>query len=970
MTPQHWQQVKHVFQSAIQYPPERRAAFVDEACANDPTLRSEVDSLISSYDQGDDSIEGMAGDVAVQILADDRGLLIGKNIGSYKIISEIGSGAMGNVFLAQDPRLNRRVALKLLPAEFAQNQDRLRRFQREARAVSALNHPNILTIHEVGRINSHNFIVAEFIDGETLRNRVRCQRLPVREALGIAIQIASALVAAHKAGIVHRDVKPENIMLREDGIVKVLDFGLAKLTQPQLSTTDTEAPTLGNLTTDPGTMMGTVNYMSPEQARGLEVNECTDIFSLGVLIYEMVTGKRPFEGATSSDVIAALLINEPAPMASHVSDIPAELENIVRKCLEKDCKNRYRSAEELLNDLEHLRRDVTSAAALSDTANRKSSAQYIVSQINQHKLAATLVLGVAIVLATVSHVLPGLGSGTQQSPPALINATFTQLTDQAGTEYFPSLSPDGKSFIFAGNASGNWDIYLQRVGSNTALRLTKDSTPDDTQPAFSPDGERIAFRSEREGGGIFVMDATGESTKRLTHFGYNPAWSPDAKEIACAEQSTLFPTVRDGTGGLWVVNVGTGEKRSITDGDKAPAQPNWSPNGQTIAYWSRSEGRGRDIWTIPAGGGQPVLVISDGSMNWNPVWSTSGNHLYFLSDRGGSMNLWLVPIDQQTGKVHGQPQQVTTPSRYGAHLCISADGRALAYVEVINRVNLQRVEFDPEKEMLTGQPVWITQDSRLATYPNLSPDGEWIVFDAQGEKQEDLYLIRRDGTDRRQLTDDVYRDRGPRWAPDGEQIAFFSDRSGQMQIWTINPDGGGSQQLTYTSDNSATRPVWSPDGIRLLYDSGFGKAFIIKVSKPWDEQSPQALPAMSDSAGCLVRSWSPDGRTLAGMQASPGRFGGMQVVPQSGIVTYSLVTQKYEKLTDFGQGPVWLSDNRRLLFYRGDKVYLVDSQSKRVHEVFSIAPRRFRGFSVSRDNRLIYFSIETTEADIWMMTLG
>lgn len=974
MTPQHWQQVKQIFQSALQYPPDRRAAFLDEACASDPMLRDEVDSLISSYDQAGDSIEAMVDDVAAQILSDDRASsLIGKDIGPYKIISQIGKGGMGDVFLAQDPRLARHVALKLLPGEFAQNQDRLRRFQREARAVSVLNHPNILTIYEVGQIDSLNFIVAEFIEGETLRSRMRRERLIAREALGIAIQIASALAAAHKAGIVHRDVKPENIMLREDGIVKVLDFGLAKLTQRQSSIAVTEAPTVANLTTDPGAMMGTVNYMSPEQARGLDVDERTDIFSLGVLIYEMIVGKRPFEGATSSDVIAALLMKPSAPMASHGSDVPAELESIVRKCLEKDCENRYRSAEELLNDLEHLRRDIDSGAALSAlaaTAHRKSSAEYILLETKQHKGAAALILGLVIVLLAVWYLLPRSGAGTEGAPASLINATFTQLTDQAGTEYFPSLSPDGKSFVYASNALGNWDIYFQRIGSKTALSLTNDSTADDTQPAFSPDGERIAFRSEREGGGIFVMRAAGESPKRLTDFGYNPAWSPDAKEIACAEQSALFPTVRDGNGSLWVVNVSTGEKRSITKGDKAPAQPHWSPDGHRIAYWSRSEGRGRDIWTIPSSGGQPVLVIGDGSMNWNPVWSTNGNHLYFLSDRGGSMNLWHVPIDEQTGNVLGQAQQVTTPSPYGAHLCISADGRRLAYVEVINRVNLQRVEFDPEKETAIGQPVWITQDSRLATYPDLSPDGEWIVFDAQGEKQEDLYLIRRDGTERHQLTDDIYRDRAPRWSPDGKQIAFFSDRSGKMQIWTINPDGGGLQQLTYAADNSGvTRPCWSPDGTHLVYDSDWGKPFVIEVGKPWSEQSPQALLAMSNSGGCLMRSWSPDGRTLAGMQASPGQFGGMQVVPQSGIVIYSLVTQTYEKLTDFGQGPFWLSDNRRLLFYRDDKIYLVDSQSKRVREVFSIAPRRFRGFVVSRDNRLIYFSIETTEADIWLMTL-
>lgn len=394
MTPQHWQQVKQVFQSALERPPDRRVAFLDEACASDPSLRCEVESLISSHDQASDSIEAIAGGVAALMLTDDQGgSFIGRDVGPYKITSHIGKGGMGDVYLAQDLRLDRLVALKLLPREFAQNEDRLRRFQREARAVSALNHPNILTIHEVGQIDSLNFIVAEFIEGETLRTHMRRERLTVREALGIAIQIASALATAHKAGIVHRDVKPENIMLREDGIVKVLDFGLAKLTQQQSSATDTEAPTVTNLTTDPGTMMGTVNYMSPEQARGLDVDERTDIFSLSILIYEMIAGKRPFEGETTSDVIASLLTKEPAPIVSHDNEVPAELERIVGKCLEKDCDNRYRSAQELLEDLEHLRRDLDSGVAVA------------LAQISEPRQKAFLTRGLLVLFILAATIL-------------------------------------------------------------------------------------------------------------------------------------------------------------------------------------------------------------------------------------------------------------------------------------------------------------------------------------------------------------------------------------------------------------------------------------------------------------------------------------------------------------------------------------------------------------------------------------
>src|SRR5205823_4334090 len=397
----------------------------------------------------------------------------------------------------------------------------------------------------------------------------------------------------------------------------------------------------------------------------------------------------------------------------------------------------------------------------------------------------------------------------------LRNATFTQLTDQSGPEYFPSLSPDGKSFVYASYAGGNWDIYLQRVGGKNPVNLTKDSPSDDTQPAFSPDGERIAFRSEREGGGLFVMGATGESVKRLADFGFNPAWSPDGKEIACADEGVVQPSGRfNPNSRIWAVNVATGERRLVTKEDSV--QPHWSPHGVRIAYQGRGKAAQRDIWTIPAGGGEPVEVTNDAATDWNPVWSPDGKYLYFASDRGGSMNLWRVPIEEQSGKVLGQPEAITTPSAYSAHLSFSQDGRRMVYAQTVSRGNLQQVGFDPNKETVTGQPVWITQGSRRANTPNLSPDGEWLAFDSWGGQQDDLFVIRQDGTGLRQLTDDIYKDRKPTWSPDGKRIAFHSDRSGKYEIWTINSDGSGLQQLTYTSAN-INNAVWSPDGTRLAY---------------------------------------------------------------------------------------------------------------------------------------------------------
>jgi eukaryotic-like serine/threonine-protein kinase len=286
-------------------------------------------------------------------------------------------------------------------------------------------------------------------------------------------------------------------------------------------------------------------------------------------------------------------------------------------------------------------------------------------------------------------------------------------------------------------------------------------------------------------------------------------------------------------------------------------------------------------------------------------------------------------------------------------------------VQTISSANLQQVGFDPARETLVGVPVPITQGSRQATAPNLSPDGEWLTFGFQGEKQEDLYVIRRGGTGLRQLTDDIYKDRTPRWSPDGKRIAFYSDRSGRYEIWLISPDGSRLEQLTSTSGQSPIYPVWSPDGTRLAYSIEGSGAFILEIGKPWKEQSPQALPPMSDPPGRFTAwSWSPDGQRLAGWrQRTEG------APPASNIVLYSFVSQQYEQLTDVGNGPIWLSDSRRLLFLRQGHLWLADSQSKKFHEILSVAPHNIASLGLSRDNRLICFSLSATEADIWLMTL-
>lgn len=362
MTPERWQQVKEIFQSALQHEPGQRSVFLSNACGGDESLRQEVESLITSHEKDGSFIDSPAYEAAAAMLETEQQLKAGQMIGHYEILSTLGKGGMGEVYLARDTRLDRKVALKFLPPDLIKDDERVRRFAQEARAASSLNHPNILTIHEIGEVGGRRFIGTEFVDGETLRERIAGGPMKLADALNTGEQIASALAEAHAAGIIHRDIKPENIMLRRDGIVKVLDFGLAKLTEQKES--GPEDSTRALVKTSAGIVMGTVTYMSPEQARGLPVDARSDTWSLGVVLYEMMSGRAPFAGATTSDIIAAILEREPRSLTSISSDIPDALEWIVNKALTKDRDDRYQTARELLTDLRRLKQRLSVAAEI------------------------------------------------------------------------------------------------------------------------------------------------------------------------------------------------------------------------------------------------------------------------------------------------------------------------------------------------------------------------------------------------------------------------------------------------------------------------------------------------------------------------------------------------------------------------------------------------------------------------------
>jgi len=897
-------------------------------------------------------------------------LAAGLRLGPYEIVSPIGAGGMGEVYRATDTRLGRDVALKVLPRTFASDPDRLARFEREARAVATLSHPNILALFDVGTHDGTCYAVTELLEGETLRTRLAGGALPARKATDYAAQAARGLAAAHDKGIVHRDLKPENLFVTKDGRVKVLDFGLARQQGPADGAEDTRSPTLAR-PTDAGSVLGTVGYMSPEQVRGESVDTRSDIFSLGCVLYEMLAGKRAFLRDTAAETMTAILREDPPELAGSGARVSPALERVIRRCLEKKPGERFRSAEDLAFALETVGGGSESGVSGVAAAPRGSLAD------GRIRLAAGIVAALTLG-AGLGYFARGRGAAPTEASPGA--ASFLQVTDFPGVERQPSLSPDGKSVVYVSDVSGNDDLYLLRVGGRNPVNLTADSPAPDYAPSFSPDGTKIAFRSERAGGGVFVMEATGESVRRVSDLGQDPSWSHDGRELLVSTEAIVDPMSRIGVAQLWALSVESGLRRRVAATDAVG--PRASPHGHRIAYWSRKMGRpDRDIYTVRADAKDAtekdeVAVTRDSAVDWNPEWSPDGRFLYFSSNRGGTLNLWRVPIDEASGRTLGPPEPVTTPSTWCGWISFSRDGSKLAFADLDDRSTVWAAGFDTHAEKVQGTARRVLRARGILSI-DWSPDAASLAFTQRGQPWETLGVVKTDGSSLARLTESAYFSRLPAWSPDGARIAFYSTREGETALWTIRPDGSSLQRVSKPGPG-IVYPAWSPDGSRIAVTRGDQLAFYaLDGTLPADPVGPEfdIGRTASDSSkpafagGFLPYGWSPDGRVVAGEQRRS--FSGA-LYGRRGVVLFEPATGRDTVVSEDGNSPEWMPDSRRLLMGSGGAIVVLDTVTGATRSVLPDAglPQSWgHEIALSRDGRQLAWIEAQGEGDVWILEL-
>jgi eukaryotic-like serine/threonine-protein kinase len=825
---ERWKKVEELFDAAQRQPANQRAEFLRHACPHDAELCAEVETLLKAAESRDQLLDGSPlSSVAERAPA----LKPGDKLGSFQIVALIGRGGMGEAYRARDLRLKREVAIKTLPPGFAADQDRIARLEHEARASSTLNHPNIVGIHEIGSAAGVSFIVSELVDGETLARVIERGPVPLRKLVEVSTQICDGLAAAHSAGVIHRDLKPGNVMLTRDGRVKILDFGLAHRGRGSgLDSTTTKE-------SEPGMIMGTPGYMSPEQVRGETTDARSDLFSVGVILYEMASGQRPFRGASSIEVMNAILKDEP-PELSPAS--PHALDRIVRRCIEKEPARRFQSAADLGFAIRSLS-EVTAAEVPSKTGHKRL-------------LAAGLVLAIAAALGAWWLLKPRPDTKAGQ-------LVLMPLTSVPGWEECPSISPDGNQVAYMQDQANNgasFHIFVKLIGEGKPMQLTS-GTNLDYCPSWSPDGRSIAFIRLHDvndpNESIYTIPALGGAERQVAQgrFSWGVAWSPDGRFLAVREQRPQAESFS-----LSLIAVENGEKLDLTktpDARTSDKNPLFSEDGRLLLF-TRCRAFyhcGLYLLDLAAGyrpSGAPRLLRQERGLIEGSTWTADSGEVVYALSEDVDYNFHLMRIPAHAG---AQPQRLPLTSEQIGWPTIAPHRDRLVYVQLLVDVDIwqvqpgkpprsfassRRMEFSPQyspdgrrvafasnrsgltqiwtSDQDVGNPAQLTHfDSGHSGTPRWSPDGHWIVFDHQENEWWRIYVMASDGGQVRRVAQDEGDENLPSWSSDGEWIYSTANRSGRYEIWKRPARGGKALQVT---QNGGWVAFESHDGKSLYFN--------------------------------------------------------------------------------------------------------------------------------------------------------
>ena len=838
--------------------------------------------------------------------------LAGQTLLHYRVTEKIGEGGMGAVYKAVDTHLDRPVALKVLPPEKVADAERKARFVQEAKAASALRHPNIVVIHDVASDRGQDFIVMELVEGRSLEQIIGRRGLKLNEALGYAVQIADGLAKAHGAGIVHRDLKPTNVMVTPDGLVKILDFGLAKLTE---SGPDSGAgPTMtldaeGKPRTEEGFIVGTAAYMSPEQAEGRKVDARSDVFSFGSVLYEMLTGHKAFGHDSQMKTLAAVITEEPKPASALSEAVPAELERVLTRCLRKDPQRRWQTMSDLKVALQDLKEDSESgrlqAAAPAGPVKRKPLVP----------LAAAVALVAAAALFVKFVVL---------KPAGPVEYEITPLTLDSGMTGSPTLSRDGSFMAYASDREGNGtsDIWVQRVSGGRPLRLT-DDPDDDWFPSFSPDGSQIAFRSDRDGGGIYIIDAlaAGGEARRIVDKGILPAFSPDGRWIAYfVLPASLEPRFYK----AFVISPKGGEPRQIL-GDflfsfvPHGASPVWSPDGKRLLFQGQlaQDPKAVDWWVVPVDGGEAQRTHAVENLGLTAIvqfpvgWD--GNDVYFVSGTTiEGVNLFRASIDPKDGKITGPAEPITSGPGVKLYPNITPDGR-IFYSALTAAMNAWSVDADPDTAAVSARPQKLTRDLMQNFGPTVSRDGTRVAFSAFGGAQTSMMEVRimdlRSGEETKIPLQTPSVNQDARLSPDGTLLAYRDFIEGKAVTFVVARNGTAPRSLCeggfvfgFFPANDAALVRFKPDElVRLDIRSGERK---VVLSSPGDR--------IMDA--CL----SPDGKWVAWLAGGPDGRAAVRITPVEAEPSGAQGAITVAEADHYLGNPAW-SPNGRWLYFLSEK---------------------------------------------------